>query len=79
MIEVVSPGSEFRDCSEKRDEYLAFGVREYWIVQHDRREIVVHRRMKGQWSEQTLTSADSYSPTLLPGFVLNVAAVFERL
>src|SRR5438477_7831165 len=31
VIEVVSPGSEFRDYQEKREEYLAFGVHEYWI------------------------------------------------
>ena len=30
VIEVVSSGSETRDDTEKRDEYLAFGVREYW-------------------------------------------------
>ncbi len=77
VIEVVSPGSEVRDYSEKRDEYLAFGVREYWIVHPDRKEIMVLRRMKGQWSEQTLTAINDYSPHLLPGFSLNVARVFE--
>ena len=36
VIEVVSPGSEGRDYGEKREEYLLFGVREYWIVDADR-------------------------------------------
>src|SRR5205823_3131080 len=30
VIEVVSLGSEHRDYVEKREEYLQFGVREYW-------------------------------------------------
>ena len=77
VIEVVSSGSETRDYTEKRDEYLAFGVREYWIVHPDRKEILVLRRMKGLWSEQTLTTNDSYSPHRLPGFTLNIARVFE--
>ncbi len=77
VIEVVSSGSETRGYTEKRDEYLAFGVREYWVVHPDRKEIMVLRRMKGQWSEQTLTTKDAYSPHLLPGFTLNIAQVFE--
>ena len=79
VIEVVSPGSEIRDYSEKRDEYLSFGVREYWIVNSDRKEVLVLRRMRGQWSEQTLTVADEYAPHLLPGFQLPVATLFEGL
>ncbi len=77
VIEVVSSGSETRDYTEKRDEYLAFGVREYWVVHPDRKEILVLRRMKGLWSEQTLSTGSDYSPHLLPGFRLNVAQVFE--
>jgi len=78
VVEVVSPGSEARDDTEKRDEYLAFGVREYWIVHPDRKEVLVLRRVRGQWSEQTHTAADDYSPRLLPGFRLHVAELFER-
>src|SRR5579884_4293523 len=32
VIEVVSRGSRRRDYKEKREEYLAFGVLEYWII-----------------------------------------------
>ena len=31
-FEVVSKGGEARDYQVKREEYLAFGLREYWIV-----------------------------------------------
>ena len=78
VIEIVSPGSETRDYTEKRDEYLAFGVREYWIVHPDRKEVLVLRRVRGQWSEQTLTVADDYAPRLLPGFQLRVTELVQR-
>ena len=31
VIEIVSPGSEERDYGEKPEEYLRFGVKEYWL------------------------------------------------
>jgi Uma2 family endonuclease len=31
-IEIVSPDSSARDWTEKRDEYAAAGVREYWVI-----------------------------------------------
>lgn len=40
VIEVVSPGSELRDYQEKREEYLAFGVREYWVFEAAKREML---------------------------------------
>ena len=79
VIEVVSPGSETRDYTEKRDEYLGFGVREYWIVHPDRKEVLVLRRVRGQWAEQKLTFADEYSPRLFPGLQLPVAELFDRV
>ena len=45
VIEVVSPGSEQRDYVEKREEYLAFGVREYWIADAGRQEVLILRRL----------------------------------
>ena len=77
VIEVVSPGSEQRDYVEKREEYLRFGVREYWIVDAERQEILVLRRSGGRWIERTLRASDTYRTRLLPDFVFACAPVFE--
>jgi Uma2 family endonuclease len=77
VIEVVSPGSEERDYVEKREEYLAFGVKEYWIVDADKQQVLVLRRSAGRWVERVLGPAETYQPGLLPGFQLNVAAIFQ--
>jgi Uma2 family endonuclease len=77
VIEVVSPGSEERDYGEKREEYLRFGVREYWVVDADRREILVLRRSRGRWKERALRPPEVYRTGLLPGFEFSCEAVFR--
>ena len=41
VAEVVSARSKTRDYESKREEYLAFGVREYWIVDPYKRQVTV--------------------------------------
>lgn len=80
VVEVVSSGSGHRDYVEKREEYLAFGVREYWIVDAGRGEggeMLVLRRMAGRWVERVVRPPEVYRPRLFPGFELDVAAVFR--
>jgi Uma2 family endonuclease len=76
VVEVVSPSSADRDYQEKRKEYFLVGVREYWIVDADREEVLVLRRVKSQWSERVIRSLQTYRTRLLPGFELDVAGVF---
>lgn len=77
VIEVVSPGSEQRDYVEKRDEYLRFGVVEYWIVDDQQGHVLVLRRSRGKWVEKSLQPPASYSTRLLPGFTLDCKAIFD--
>ncbi|MCI0457171.1 MAG: Uma2 family endonuclease [Gemmataceae bacterium] len=77
VIEVVSPESVQRDYVEKRQEYLAFGVKEYWIVDADRQEVLVLRRRGAKWVERILRPGDTYTTKVLPDFEFAVAPVFE--
>jgi Uma2 family endonuclease len=76
VIEVVSPGSEQRDYDEKRDEYLRFGVVEYWIVDEQQGRTLVLRRSRGKWVEKVVHPPELYATRLLPGFTLDCGAVF---
>jgi Uma2 family endonuclease len=76
VLEVVSPRSHHRDYVEKRDEYLAFGVREYWIIDADRREVLVLRRSRGRWVERAVREDESYTTRLLPGLEFRPGPVF---
>jgi Uma2 family endonuclease len=76
VIEVVSLSSLQRDYVDKREDYWQLGVKEYWIVDAERREMLVLRRRPGKWSPKTVRETETYVTRLLPGFSLHVAAVF---
>ena len=76
VVEIVSPSSEERDYAEKREEYLLFGIREYWIVDAGREEVLVLRRVKDRWAERVVRPPKTVRTRLLPGFELDVAQVF---
>jgi Uma2 family endonuclease len=77
VVEVVSPSSKGRDYTEKREEYLLFGVQEYWIFDADKREMLVLKRSRGKWAEQTVRPPEIYRTHLLKGLEFRCAAVFE--
>jgi Uma2 family endonuclease len=76
VIEVVSLSSKVRDYVEKREDYWHLGVKEYWIVDAERREMLVLRRQRGKWAERIVQENECYSTRLLPGFGLELAPVF---
>jgi Uma2 family endonuclease len=78
VVEVVSPGAEAqrRDYVEKREEYLEFGVKEYWIFDAEREEMLVLRRSGNQWTQRTIRPGKIYRTRLLPGLDFDCAVVF---
>ena len=76
VVEVVSKRSATRDYVEKREEYLALGIKEYWIADGAKQQILILRRVRGKWSEQVLGVEDSYQSKLLPGFQLSGREAF---
>jgi Uma2 family endonuclease len=77
VIEVISPSSRQRDYEEKPAEYLRFGVKEYWIVDAEKRVMVVMRRSRGRWAETTVKPPAIYRPRLRPGFEFSIDDVFK--
>jgi Uma2 family endonuclease len=72
VAEVVSKRGEDRDYVEKRAEYLAFGIREYWIIDPQLRKVTVLLRRDDPggpgWSERAFTGDEVIASALLPGF-----------
>ena len=76
VVEVVSPSSRWRDYEQKPEEYLDFGVSEYWIVDHEKREMLVLRRSAGRWIRKAVKEHEVYEPKLLPGLQFALVPVF---
>jgi hypothetical protein len=76
-IEVVSESSWDRDYTQKKDEYWSLGVKEYWIVDAKRQQVLILRRGRTQWIEKPLGPTDVCETKLLPGFKLPCQAIFD--
>ncbi len=58
------------------EEYLAFGVAEYWIIDGQTRRMTVNTRWRGLWKPRVLKPNQKYVTPLLPGFALDLKRVF---
>jgi Uma2 family endonuclease len=67
-VEVVSVGSEVRDYETKRQEYLAYGLLEYWIIDPQARRVIVLTRRGDVWAEQVFQNDQMAQGLVLPGF-----------
>jgi Uma2 family endonuclease len=67
VAEIVSTGGEERDYVEKREEYLAAGVTEYWILDPTPRTLLVLQRAGDVWQEVLVKAEETYRTNLLPG------------
>lgn len=73
-VEFVSSGkrNRQRDYVEKRGEYLALGVREYWIIDRFRRTMTVCRPAL---ADLIVSEGETYRTVLLPGFQMPLASI----
>ena len=80
VIEVLSPSTEQRDLTIKRERYAQFGVREYWIGDADAKSVERLTARDGVFvSERVYTEGETLQSPLLPGFALDVSRVFPEL
>lgn len=78
VIEVVSRGKRARerDYNAKRQEYLAYGLREYWIVDPFERRVTVLLRHGDAWIERDFLDGQVAAGLALPGFAVPVAEIW---
>ncbi len=69
ICEVLSESTRLRDLGVKADRYLLNGVREYWIIDPKKKEILVWiNRGKKEWEKK---SGELLNSNLLPGFSIS--------
>lgn len=71
-FEVVSEGTESheRDYETKRAEYLAYGLREYWIIDLQTKTMTVLIREGDDWVERVYRDDQQAVSLVLPGLVI---------
>ena len=77
VAEVVSPDRPERDLVQKREEYAAAGILEYWIVDPRVETITVLRLAGGAYVELgVFARGEQATSALLAGFAVDVADIF---
>jgi Uma2 family endonuclease len=79
VAEVVSASSKKRDYQEKRQDYLEYGIREYWIVDPLLQLTLLIREGEGAnatWTERVLQEAETIASSLLPGLAVTVSELW---
>ena len=76
LVEIVSPDNPRRDTEDKRLDYAAAGVPEYWIAdpRPRSRTITVLTLAAGTYDGTEYGVGESAASVLLPGFAVDVAA-----
>ena len=78
-IEVLSPSTARNDRGRKRDLMARYRVPEYWIVDPDERSIEVSALTAQGYGPAQVFSGGSFGSPTIPGFQIQVAALFEEL
>jgi Uma2 family endonuclease len=79
VIEVLSPGTEHRDRTEKLATYAQFGVLEYWMVSEEGETVEVWRRKGNKLMFHALLDrAQTLTTPLLPGLEIPLERIFRK-
>jgi len=77
VVEILSPYSEKIDKISKTKLYARFGVKKYWIVDPDKKEVTVLRLKAESYKNQGIFGVrDSFKSTLLKGLEIEVSEIF---
>jgi Uma2 family endonuclease len=79
VIEVLSPGTEHVDRTDKLKTYAKFGVQEYWMASAEKETVEVWRRKGTKLVFHTLLDKTRMLTTpLLPGLEIPVEEIFRK-
>ena len=78
-VEFVSGGKRdrVRDYVDKRREYGAIPVPEYWIIDRFQRTLTVIRNLPTGQKERVVGETEAYESPCLPGFIVPLAKLLE--
>jgi Uma2 family endonuclease len=75
VIEVMSPSTRTIDLVEKAEDYALAGIPEYWAVDPEHKELIIHRLEGARYRAERVKEGKVRSISL-PGFWLDVGWLF---
>jgi Uma2 family endonuclease len=79
VVEIMSPGTRRRDLTVKRGPYARYGVREYWIVDPDRRTVVTLALVGDVYESLSPREDGSLQSRVFPDLRLSLDDLFEGI
>ncbi|MDR1786622.1 MAG: Uma2 family endonuclease [Spirochaetaceae bacterium] len=79
IIEILSPSTALYDRNTKFKKYLAAGVREYWIVDPEFKQVQAFVLDNGRYVASVYDENDEAPVSVLPGCAINLADAFSYL
>jgi Uma2 family endonuclease len=80
VIEVVSPDGEHRDYEEKRADYADAGIPEYWVIDPQKKELLILRLAGDRYvGTGPLVAGSVAESSVLRGFRLDVGECFSAM
>jgi len=80
IVEVISQSTGKYDYSKKYDNYIKYGVREYWIVDCLKNKIFVHVNTDGSKPKTNeYTFRDKAESVIFPGLSVDFGEILKRL
>ncbi|MDR1705080.1 MAG: Uma2 family endonuclease [Clostridiales bacterium] len=79
VVEILSPSSGIYDRKVKYDVYEAAGVREYWIVDPEKRTVEQYILKNGRYAVKKHGGAARVNVHVLEGCVIDLARVFANI
>lgn len=77
-VEIVSPESIGRDRGEKFVEYEAAGIKEYWLIDPERRQAEFYRLSSDSFYQLISTPDGVFRSQVLPDFFLRVEWLWQE-
>lgn len=77
VIEILSPATAQRDRLDKKKIYEMNGVDELWLVDPNKRDVVIYRLLDGKYTAgKRFTARDTFQSSLLPGLRRSTRSLF---
>lgn len=78
VVEILSEGTASKDRNEKMETYGKYNVLEYWVISPENQQVEVYENSSGQMTlTKTLTSSDTLTSSVLPGFEMPLGSLFQ--